>query len=297
MLVILATLLFSTKGIFIKLAYVYQVEPAVLMFIRMMIALPFYLVVLVQEKQLNEMLALPPKSLAAILFFGFCGYYLASYLDLTGLIYLPASIERLVLYSYPGVVLMLSVMFLKHPLSKGLIFSLLIIYSGLLVIFAQDIGRVRVGGAGQLYGGILVFGAAVSFAVYLLGSEIMMRTVSSKVFTAVSMISASLAIVVHYCLNFDFHTLAVLHPMVYFYGAVIAIVCTVLPSFWLSSGVKRIGAATGSLVGSSGPVLTLMMAVTFLGEQITILQATGFLLVIAGVINLGRLKGNNPGPV
>lgn len=291
-LAILATLLFSAKGIFIKLAYVYHVEPAVLMFIRMMIALPFYMLVLLQQYRIDAMRVLHLKSFLWIMFFGFCGYYLASYLDLTGLLYLPASIERLVLYSYPSIVLLLSVLFLGHSLSKGLLVSLVIIYAGLVTIFAQDISKIDAGGSEQLYGGILVFGAAASFAVYLLGSEIMMRTVPSKLFTALAMISASIAIFVHYFLNFDVSGLWVLHPMVYLYGATIAIFCTVFPSFLLSSAVKRIGAATGSMVGSAGPVLTLIMAVVFLNEQISLYQAAGFILVIIGVINLSRLKNN-----
>jgi drug/metabolite transporter (DMT)-like permease len=293
MLAVLATLLFSAKGIFIKMAYVYQVEPAVLMFIRMMIALPFYGFALLLQYQENRLQDMDLQSFLWIAFFGCCGYYVASYLDLTGLLYLPASVERLVLYSYPSLVLLLSVMFLGHVLSWRLIVSLMVIYAGLITVFAEDIAMINAGGAEQLYGGMLVFGAAASFAIYLIGSEIMMRTIPSALFTALAMISASIAILIHYFLNFTFVEIWGLHPMIYFYGAIIAIFCTVFPSFLLSSAVKRIGAATGSMVGSAGPVLTLIMAVIFLNEKISIYQAAGFLLVIIGVINIGRLKSNN----
>lgn len=289
-LVIIATLLFSMKGIFIKLAYFYHVEPAVLMFIRMMIALPFYLVVLLKEYRRKVLHDLDKQSYLSIMVLGFFGYYLASYLDLTGLQYLPASLERLVLYSYPSLVLIFSVIFLGRRLDKNLIVSLMIIYAGLLSVFSQDLQLVNSGLSQQLWGALLVFSAAASFAIYLLGSELMMRTVSSKLFTALAMLSASMAIFVHYFLHFNLRSLLDLNAMVFLYGAIIAVFCTVLPSFMLSSGVKKVGAATGSVVGSLGPVVTLIMAVLILDEAINIAQGLGFLLVIVGVVNLGRFK-------
>jgi drug/metabolite transporter (DMT)-like permease len=289
-LVIVATLLFSMKGIFIKLAYVYHVEPAVLMFIRMMIALPFYFFVLFSEYRSKALQHLNMLSYIKIMVLGFFGYYLASYLDLTGLKYLPASLERLVLYSYPSIVLILSVLFLGRRLEKSVVVSLLVVYAGLLSVFAQDIQLIKSEMSEQLWGALLVFSAAASFAIYLLGSEVMMQSVSSKLFTALAMLSASVAIVIHYFFNFDIYQLFDLHVMVFVYGAIIAIFCTVLPSFMLSSGVKRIGAATGSVVGSLGPIVTLIMAVVILDEVISFTQGLGFLLVILGVINLGRAK-------
>ena len=112
LLVVLATLLFSLKGIFIKLAYRYHVPPVVLMTLRMLFALPFYLWVLRRAQNWVAMRSLSAKQLAVTCAFGISGYYLASLFDLLGLVYLPANLERIILYSYPSIVLILSICFL-----------------------------------------------------------------------------------------------------------------------------------------------------------------------------------------
>ena len=290
LLVVLATLMFSAKGIFIKLVYTYDVEPGMFMFVRMLIAMPFYLWVLLIQKRKGNFKVLNSRLLFFTLLFGISGYYVASYLDLTGLIYLSASLERLVLYSYPSIVLLLSVFFLKQKLTGILVLSLVLVYCGLLVVFIQDFEVTSSGRSGQLFGAGLVFFSAIAFAIYFVGSEIMMRKIPSKLFTSLAMMAASIVIICHYVIGFELGSVLELSPMVYFYGFVVAIFCTVLPSFFLSSGIIRVGAAAGSVVGGVGPVVTLLMAFIFLGESISMLQACGFALVIVGVWNLGRLK-------
>lgn len=289
-LVFLATLMFSCKGIFIKLAYAYSVEPAVLMFLRMLMALPFYLWVMAVESKKTAFRQLTIKQITTTCAFGFSGYYLASYLDLTGLVYLPANIERLILYTYPSIVLLLSVIFLKQRLSLGPIVSLSVIYTGLLIVFIPGIDGSSAFTSDQLFGATLVFASAIAFAIYFIGSEVMMRQLSSKLFTSIAMMAASIAIVCHFFIHFDVEDVTVLHTHVYIYSFLIAIFCTVLPSFFLSAGIRRVGAAKGSIVGGIGPVATLVMAVIILGESITALQFLGFVVVIGGVWNLGRLR-------
>ncbi len=290
LLVVLATLMFSAKGIFIKLVYTYDVEPAMFMFVRMVIALPFYLVVILMQKKQGHVKVLDGRLLFLTAVFGISGYYVASYLDLTGLVYLSASLERLVLYSYPSIVLLLSVIFLRQRLTLLLLFSLLLVYCGLLVVFFQDLGTKNSVSSNQLKGAMLVFGSACAFAVYFVGSEIMMRQMTSRLFTSLAMLFASIAIICHYIIQYEVASVFGLPMPVYFYAVVVAIFCTVLPSFILSSGIIRVGAASGSVVGGIGPVMTLILAFVFLGESISGLQACGFVLVIAGVWNLGRLK-------
>jgi drug/metabolite transporter (DMT)-like permease len=222
---------------------------------------------------------------------GLFGYYIASWLDLTGLLYLPANLERLVLYSYPTIVLILTVAFLGQRLSAALLASLLLIYSGLLIVFANDVGHLNQGQhPQQLLGAGLVFASAAAFAVFFVGAEVMLRKISSPLFTAIAMISASIAIVSHYLFSQPWQLILQQPLVVYYYGAAIAIFCTVIPSFLVAAGIKRVGAATGSMVGGISPVLTLFLAFVFLGESISIMQALGFTVVIIGVLNLGRLK-------
>lgn len=293
LLVILATILFSSKSIIIKLVYNYNIEPAMFMSLRMLISMPIFLWVLYLQKKSGSFSSLNRRLLLQTILFGISGYYVASYLDLTGLLYLSASLERLVLYSYPSIVLLLSALFLRQRLTLVLVFSLLLVYLGLIVVFLQDITKGGGETSAQLFGATLVFCSAIAFAIYFVGSEIMMRKITSQLFTTLAMLAASVVIMIHYFLQYDAVSIFTLPAMVYFYGVLVAIFCTVLPSFLLSSGISRVGAASGSIVGGVGPVMTLIMAFIFLDESITVMQACGFALVIAGIWNLGRLKSSN----
>lgn len=289
MLLIIGIFLFSTKGIFIKLAYQHHVEPTVLMTIRMLLALPFYLIVLVMQLHKQEQ-ALTTNTVIKVLFIGLFGYYLASWLDLTGLKYLDANLERLILYTYPSLVVILSTLVLKQPLTKELLLSLAVIYLGLFVVFSQQLTQPANQGDQWMLGAALVFASACSFAIFLIGSEIMMRTLSSKLFTAIAMLSASAAIVTHYAIHYPASTLFIQATPVYLYGLVIAFFCTVIPSFLVSAGIARVGGAKGSLAGAISPIFTLVLAYIFLDESISLIQAIGFVIVIAGVVYLSRAK-------
>ncbi len=288
--VTLGILFFSCKGILIKLAYQWQVEATVLMTLRMLMALPFYIAMLLKASVRHDYRQASRKHLCATGLFGVLGYYMASWLDLKGLEYLPASLERLILYSYPSMVLILAVIFLKQSFNSKHGISLILIYSGLFSVLPIDLLQFESSNSALLTGALYIFASAFAFAIYLLGAEVMMRNLSSQLFTTVAMLSASLMILIHF---FYCYPLAVLFEQawpVYVYSALIAFFCTVLPSFLVSSGIQRVGASTGSMVGGLSPILTLILAVIFLDESITALQALGFLIVIVGVLNLSRIK-------
>lgn len=290
LLVILATVLFSCKGIIVKLAYQYPIEPMQLLMIRMVMAMPLYLLVLLHEYDRGHCRHIRWSNLVPTALFGTSGYYIASYFDLTGLLYLPASLERLVLYSYPSLVLLLAVMFLKQRLTPALCYCLLIIYCGLVAVFIEDATAAGGRSGEMLMGAGLVFIAAFAFAVYFIGSELMLRSLPSRLFTTLAMLSATAVMAVHYHWHYEWAVLLVQPWAVYGYIFLIAFFCTVVPSFMLASGIARIGAATGSLIGSSGPVITLLLAFILLDEVLSLLQITGFVLVVAGVFLLGRYQ-------
>lgn len=289
-LVVLATVLFSTKGIIVKLAYQYPVAPMQLLVIRMLMAMPFYLLVLGLQWQKGHGRHVTAGNLLLTVMFGISGYYIASYFDLMGLVYLPASLERLVLYSYPSMVLLLAVVFLGQRLGRPLLACLVLVYVGLVALFVEDALAVGEASAGQLYGALLVLIAAFAFAVYFIGSELMLRSLPSRLFTAMAMLSATLVIMLHYQLHYSWRSLLQLDWPVYGHTALIAFFCTVLPSFMLAAGIARIGAASGSVIGSAGPVVTLILAFVLLDETLTLLQMAGFVLVVIGVFLLGRLQ-------
>jgi drug/metabolite transporter (DMT)-like permease len=264
------------------------------MTLRMLIALPFYLWVFYQHADKTVLNKSNSRNIVYCCIYGLFGYYIASWLDLTGLVYLPANLERLILYTYPSIVLLLSVIFLKQNLTKALAGSLALVYIGLFIVFSKDIAALKLNNSHDnsalLLGAALVFASAVSFAIFFIGSELMMKTFSSKLFTSIAMSSASVAIIVHFLISHPIDVLWQQQTEAYYYAAAIAVFCTVLPSFFVASGIKRVGAATGSIVGGISPVFTLLLAFVFLDEAINALQALGFAIVILAIFNLGRLK-------
>ena len=70
---------------------------------------------------------------------------------------------------------------------------------------------------------------------------------------------------------------------VYWYGIAMAIFATVIPSFMISEGIKRLGSSDASIIGSVGPISTIILAAIFLGEEIGLVQMLGTLLAIVGV--------------
>lgn len=287
LLVMLSTFLFSLKSIFIKLIYVYQVDPVSLMFMRMLMSLPFYLWMIARDIQKNRFAALDTKPWAMAGIFGLFGYYIASLLDLSGLQYIPASLERLILYTYPSFVLLISVMFLGKRLNTALISCLLIIYGGLFVVFLRDLFNPQEN-AQQLVGAALIFGSAIAFAIYFAGSEAAMRHMSSRQFTCIAMLCASTAIILHFSATKPLASVLHLPTAVYVYCFVVAIVCTVLPSLYLAAGIHHIGAATSSVIAAIGPVMTLVTAYIFLDERISALQSVGFAMVVWGAWRLSK---------
>lgn len=292
LLLVMATALFSAKGIFVKLAYAYPVLPMQLILVRMLMALPVYIAVCILLWP-SERHSLNPRNLLLTALFGISGYYIASYFDLYGLVYLPASLERLVLFTYPGLVVLLAAIFLRQPLHKRQSVWLLLIYAGLCLVFGEDLGNRHQQSQQQLLGAAMVFVAALAFAVYMIGNEVMQRELSSRMFTGIAMLSASLMIIGHFSLHYPWQALLHLPLPVYGYAFLIAIVSTVLPSFMLAAGIRQLGAATGGIIGSTGPILTLLMAAIWLGEQLTVLQMTGFAVVILAVYQLGRSRSRD----
>jgi len=293
---ILGTLLFSSKAIFIKLSYQYSVNPTVLMTLRMLFSIPIYLLILKRQcqntiecKQLNK------KQIALTALIGLTGYYAAAWLDLAGLVYLPANMERIILYTYPGFVVILSVFFLGKKLQLNTVISLSLVYLGLFIALTPEITNLstlnNVATESNYNIGIfLIIASAACFAVFMIGSDIMMRKLSSTLFTSIAMIAASVGIFIHYASVHSFNELITQQKAVYFYSFIIAMFCTVLPSFLIASGIRRVGASTASIVSGIGPITTLVLASIMLNESITIIQLFGFAIVLGGLLIIAKIK-------
>ena len=282
-----ATCLFSTKGIFIKLAYQYGIDSITLMTYRMLLSLPFYIAVFVWMLRKNPALSSPIKTqFIPVMGIGFLGYYLSSYFDLEGLNYISSQLERLLLFTYPTVVVILSWLVFGNRINRQVIGALILAYAGVFVLFYHDLGKQ---GEGVITGALLVLTACFTFACYLLLSKTKIQKLGSLVFTCVAMFGASAMIFTHFSVVHDIEDLSVPIP-VFWISLWLALGCTVIPSFLMSEGIARVGPEQASIVGGIGPVLTALMAVFLLGEAFTLYHFLGMLMVIVAIVWLSVRK-------
>ncbi|MEW5754825.1 MAG: DMT family transporter [Pseudomonadota bacterium] len=284
--VLLGALGFSTKAVLIKLAYQYQpdLSSITLMTLRMLMALPFFIAIALWKSREQTEPALGKRDYLAIAALGLCGYYIASFLDFEGLQYISAGLERMVLFLYPTLVVLLSAALNKRRIAKVEVVALLISYAGITLFFFDYLGGEQ---RDLVLGTALVFGSAVAFAVYFVGSAQVMQRIGSARFTALAMMAASMATVGHFAAR---HELAELRQPVEIYviALLIALIATVAASILVNAGIKRVGAGPAAIVTANGPILTLLLAYVFLDETFTLLQLGGAGLVLYGVYLIGR---------
>lgn len=285
LLAIVSTALFSFKAIFIKLAYTQGVDTVTLLSLRMLVSLPFYLIALVWALR-HARLTLPSGSeLASIMGLGFIGYYLASWMDMQSLNYISAQLARLTLYTYPIMATLLGWLLLREAVTPRIVMALVLTYCGVLLLYAYEANQL--GGSQVNLGITLVAGAALVFAFYVVLSKHLIGKFGSALFTSIVMLTSTACITVHFALTHAFNDLFV-SPTAWFYAILLGIVSTVIPSFMLSEAIHRIGAGRTSIVGTFGPVITVLLSVMLLDEAFGWQHLAGMLLVISGVSLLGK---------
>jgi len=279
----LGTMLFSFKSIFIKLAYAQGLDTNSVLMLRMAIALPIYLfIILILVRQQKRSFAATRDRFGVIIFLGFIGYFLASWLDLKGLEHISASLERLTLFTYPVFVAILGALFFKTPLTKKIIITLLLSYSGIWMVFSQELGE----SSGDVaFGTSMVVLSALSFSWYVLLSKKVIQQLGSIWFTSLAMCVSSAFVLVSYAVFFDFGVLVITQEA-WLWLVLLAIFSTVIPSFMISEAIARIGPAQTGIVGTMGPLLTLFLAVIILNEPFSINHVWGIILVMSGVLLL-----------
>ena len=271
--------MFSAKAIMVKLGYRYDVDTVTLLLLRMVFALPFYFVIAVKETKKKNSNKLSKKDIWRVIGLGFIGYYLASYFDFFGLKFISASLERLILFVYPTLVIIISVIFLKKKATRIQIYSILVTYLGIFIAFADDLNFE----GDNLWIGVgSIFLSALTYAFYLVGSGVMIPKLGAVRFTAYAMTVSCIMVIIHYLLT---NTVEVLHQpwQVYALGFGMATVSTVIPSFLISEAIRRLGASNFAIFGSIGPISTIVLAIIFLGERIDFYQIIGTIVVIIGV--------------
>ncbi|TAG06160.1 MAG: EamA/RhaT family transporter [Betaproteobacteria bacterium] len=283
-----AQLGFAAKAIFIKLAYAEHpgLDAVTLLALRMIFSLPFFLAMAWWARRAAAAADMKPVPLTRrdwgyVLLLGFCGYYLASFLDFWGLQYISAGLERLILFTNPTIVVLLSALFFARPITRRVALALLLSYAGLALAYWHDL-RITDNVGELVFGSFLVFASALSYAVYLLLGADITKRIGSMRFTAYMMLVATVFVLVQFALMRPLSALDL--PMkVYAYCVGLAVFATAAPVWMMAEGLKRIGANDASMIGSIGPVVTIFLGALFLSEPVSLLQLTGASLVLGGV--------------
>jgi len=287
---LLGAICFSTKAILVKLAYRdTQVDAVSLLALRMIFSLPFFLVSAGVSSSKQSNVKFTGKQWTYIALIGCLGYYISSLLDFLGLQYVTAGIERLILFIYPTLVLLMNSLFFKQKIKPIQWLAVIITYVGLSLAFFSEVNFVSVHGDNFLWGSFLIFVCAFTYAAYIVGSGKLIPVVGPVKFYSYAMSFACAGVLLHFFITSN-QSLLEFPSRVYVYSLLMATLSTVIPSYLVSLGIKRIGSDNAAIVGSIGPVSTILLAYFFLAESISFLQIAGTALILFGVLLISRGK-------
>ena len=288
--------LFSMKAVIAKLIYRHSdISVVSLLTLRMLFSLPFYLLMLVRSYPVHRKNIKAKDDSRSVMYrnyllqcfvIGLLGYYISSFLDFSGLKYLSAGLERIILFSYPTFTVLFGAIIYKTRIKKYQLFALLVSYIGVAIAFAGDI---KSGHSTHLVlGSLLIFGCAITYSLYVLLSGKMIQRLGVSYFTSICMLSATAGVFVHFLFSEHNIDLLLHHtPKLYLQVLLMAVFATVVPSIFLALGLKRIGSNNVAIISSVGPIATILQAYWMLGEKFGMLQVIGTLLVIGGVLIIG----------
>ncbi len=282
LLALAGAMAFSGKAIIVKLAYRYGVDAVTVIMYRMLFALPVFLVMSWWAGRGKP--ALTRADWIGVLGLGLTGYYLASFLDFLGLQYVTASLERLILYLNPTLVLLLGWLLYRKPWRRMQILGMGISYAGVLLVFGQE---VRLEGSNVALGTVLVFLSAVSYAIYLVYSGHLVQRLGSLRLVGLATSVACLLCIAQFLILHPLSA-AIVAPQVIWLSVLNAVACTAVPVLLVMMAVERVGASVTAQTGMVGPMSTILMGVWLLGEPFTAWVAAGTVLVIAGIFVFTR---------
>lgn len=279
---VLSALGFAGKAIFIKVAYAKaSMDATTLLTLRMIFSAPFFLVMAWRAGADSSLKRLEARDWAWLTWLAFLGYYFSSFLDFWGLEYISAALERIILFTYPTWVLLISVFWLGRKFERRDGAALALSTAGIVLTFFNDLKFA--GDPRNLWkGSALILGASFVYSFYLLGSRNVVLRVGSARFTGYVVLIASVFVFVHFGVT---RPIEELRQPAWMYGLSLglAVVSTVLPIICLVQALKRISPAMVAICSSIGPILTILMGGVFLGEPVTLMQLAGAAAVLAGV--------------
>lgn len=274
---------FSGKAIIVKLAYRHGVDAVTLIMLRMLFALPIFALMAWWASRGKP--ALTRKDWMGVIGLGFTGYYLASFLDFAGLAYISASLERLILYLNPTLVMLLGLVFYKRRITRRQLVGMAISYCGVVLVFGQEISLQ---GSEAATGALLVFASAISYAIYLVYSGELVRRLGSIRLVGLATTVACFFCIAQFVLLRPISTVFAVAPEVIWLSVLNATLCTALPVLLVMMAIERIGAGVAAQTGMIGPMSTILMGVVLLGEPFTAWVKAGTVLVVVGIFVFTR---------
>ena len=287
---LLGSIAFSGKAIIVKLAYRHGVDAVTLIMLRMLFALPFFLLLAWHGGRKRNGIAAPTIALRdalGIVALGVSGYYLASYLDFAGLAYISASLERLILYLNPTLVLLLGWVLHGKRIGRAQAIGMGLSYAGVMVVFGHEIS---ISSRHAAWGTVLVFLSAVSYALYMSYSGQMVQRLGSQRLAGLATSVACVLCIAQFIILRPIGGLAELAPEVWWLSLLNATACTVVPVLLVMMAIERIGSGLAAQIGMVGPLSTIAMGVLILDEPMNVWIVLGSVLVFSGIYVCSRWR-------
>ncbi len=266
----------------------------------MLLSLPFYFIMLLYLKKRNTEPLKKSHYIWAIAL-GLLGYYLSSLFDFIGLHYVSAGIERIILFIYPTLAVLINFWIFKVAITKKQWLAISITYIGIAIAYWGEFTHLP-NTSNFVFGSVMVLLCGITYAFYLVGTGKLVPLMGSSLYTSIAMLAASAGIFSHYLVR-SIDSIGFMHAISYqiptnivWYIVGLALFATVIPSFLLSSGMKRIGSNDLAIITSIGPVSTLFQANYILNEPLLWQQALGTAFVIAGVVLVQKFGVNKTNP-
>jgi drug/metabolite transporter (DMT)-like permease len=298
---VLGTILFSTKAILIKLCFkTTNIDASSLLMLRMLCALRFYAAAMWYYFANQQLKKVKPSTYFAAGLIGLLGYYVSSLFDFIGLQYVSASIERIILFIYPTLAVLLNLLIFKVAITKRQWLAILITYIGIGLAYWGELNQIP-DTKMFFFGTWMILLCAITFAFYLVGSGKIIPKIGAPQFTSLSMLAASVGIFIHYFVTHQQGIASIVDMPILYSSSVwlviaLAIIGTVIPSFLMSGGMKRIGSNDLAIITSIGPVSTLFQARWILNEAFSWEQILGTVFVLLGVILVKKVGATKTNP-
>ena len=282
LVVFLATVFLSTKSIWAKLIYLDSLSPLNVLVCRAVLSLPFFLIPMIRF----DWNSVNKSKVFKYSFFGAILYLSSSIADFIGLLYISASLERAVLFTFPIYVFLLSSDLSRITFSKVILIVSTVL--GLAIMFNPTVDNHL---TDTLIGISLVLLSAIFWALFIIYSKRAVSNISPTIFTSTYMCITTVLLLLGFIIDSkNFTTFSTLQTHTMIYLVFLAIFCSIIPSYLMSFGLKKINASLAAVISAMGPIVTLGLDVVILNHNLALNEIIGAIIVTACVTCLTRLN-------